>query len=236
MTMGEKNDSVYRFRALFYKDLCDLPWNGQILLNQIGGIVFISVFSFVPSEEQFISLSFLLALILSMLTLLMQGSLMVEEYEQGTIRRLKQAGMSLKELIFSKMLLTFLTTACILIIFCFLYGTGIMSSLKLLLLILPILMTILIIGTYIGMKAKNTVEVSLYSVPISILYFFVEGLLMNSTKEDMPWLAIFPNYHLHYGIEQIYSNMPFLFYLIIPAIWMSMIILLFVIWCKKKSA
>src|SRR5690625_1036400 len=233
----EKNKgSVYPWRALFYKELCDLPWNGQIILNHIGGLVVIIVFCFKPFMEQFVPLSFLLAFIFSILTMLMQGNLMVEEREQRTFRRLTQAGISPKELMLSKMLLTFIVTVFILIIFSFLYNNGFVFSLKLLLLALPILITILVAGTFLGIKSKNTIEVSLYGIPVVILYFFVEGLLMNSTQNEMPWLAVFPNYHLHYGIEQIYSNAPFLIYLVVPTIWMIIIILLFGMWHKKKYA
>ncbi|MFD1067002.1 ABC transporter permease [Oceanobacillus locisalsi] len=233
MTTGEKKVSFHRLKALFYKDLCDLPGNGQILLNLIGVLIFITLLSFVPAEQT-LPLSFLLAFILTMLVMLMQGSVMVEEYEQGTIRRLRQAGFSMKELILSKMLFTFLVTAVILLLFCFLYGDGVVSSLKLLALILPNLMTILIVGTFLGMKAKNTIEVSLYSVPLFTLYFFVEGLLMNSTEGQMPWLAVFPNYHLHYGIEQLYSGGPFLAYLFVPVLWLGFSALLFMMWFRKR--
>ncbi|WP_152656621.1 hypothetical protein [Oceanobacillus sp. CFH 90083] len=85
------------------------------------------------------------------------------------------------------------------------------------------------------MKTKNTIEISLYGMPIVVLYFFLEGLLMNSSKEDMPWLAIFPNYHLHYGIDQLYFNESFLAYLAVPVIWMAAVILLFVNWFKKQE-
>ncbi|MBN6206587.1 hypothetical protein JYK21_08980 [Ralstonia pickettii] len=72
-------------------------------------------------------------------------------------------------------------------------------------------------------------------MPIVILYFFVEGLLMNSEKGEMPWLVVFPNYYLHYGIEQIRLQEPFLSYLSVPAVWMSLIILWFVLWFKNIS-
>ncbi|WP_280530111.1 hypothetical protein [Oceanobacillus sp. J11TS1] len=41
----------------------------------------------------------------------------------------------------------------------------------------------------------------------------------------MSWLAIFPNYHIHYGIAQFYDNEPFLSYLAVPVIWMAAVII-----------
>ncbi|GGP08153.1 hypothetical protein [Oceanobacillus neutriphilus] len=58
---------------------------------------------------------------------------------------------------------------------------------------------------------------------------------MNSSKEGMPWLAVFPNYHLHYGIDQLYFNEPFLSYLAVPAIWMTAVIFIFISWYKKQK-
>lgn len=228
-----KTVRIQRWKALLYKDLCDLRSNGQILFNLIIGVVFVSIASFFSMQE--LPVSFLLAFIFVMLTMMIQGNLVVEEYEQRTIRRLQEAGFSLKDIIISKMLVTFTITVLVLIIFFFFSNNHIIFSLKLFLLILPILIIMLIAGSFLGMKTKNTIEVSLYGMPIVILYFFVEGLLMNSEKGEMPWLVVFPNYHLHYGIEQIRLQEPFFSYLSVPAVWMSLIILWFVLWFKNTK-
>lgn len=222
-----------RWKALLYKDICDLRWNGQVLLNFIGGIFLISLLAFVPEET--ISLSFLLGFIFVMLTMLMQGNLMVEEQEQWTIRRLKQAGFSFKEIYIYKMIVTFTATVLVLVIFSVLYGNHFLFSIKLFILVLPIMIIMLVAGTFLGIKTKNTIEISLYGVPIIILYFFVEGLLMNSSKEDMPWLVVFPNYHLHYGIDQLYFNEPFLSYFVVPVIWVTAVVAVFVSWYRNQN-
>ncbi|GEN86809.1 ABC transporter permease [Oceanobacillus sojae] len=233
MMKKRKQVRLDRWKALLYKDICDLRWNGQVLLNFIGGIFLISLLAFVPEET--ISLSFLLGFIFVMLTMLMQGNLMVEEQEQRTIRSLKQAGFSFKEIYIYKMIVTFTATVLVLVIFSVLYGNHFLFSIKLFILVLPIMIIMLVAGTFLGIKTKNTIEISLYGVPIIILYFFVEGLLMNSSKEDMPWLVVFPNYHLHYGIDQLYFNEPFLSYLVVPVIWMTAVVAVFVSWYRNQS-
>lgn len=232
MMKNEKMGYLYRFRALLYKDICDLRWNGQVLFNLITGAILISLFALLPHGE--IPISFVFTFVFGMLTLLMQGNLVVEEKEQGTIRRLKQAEFSLKEILFSKMMITFMTTVLILILFFVLYGNHMLFHLQLFILVLPIIMIMLVAGTFLGIKTKNTIEVSLYGSPIMIFYFFLEGLLMNSSREGMPWLAIFPNYHIHYGIDQIYNKEPFLSYLTVPVIWMAVGIVVFITWYKKQ--
>lgn len=233
MMKNEKTGHLYRFKALLYKDICDLRWNGQVLFNTITGAILISLFALLPHEE--IPISFVFAFVFGMLTLLMQGNLVVEEKEQGTIRRLKQAGFSLKEILLSKMMVTFTTTVLILLLFFVLYGNHLLFHLQLFILVLPIVIMMLITGTFLGIKTKNTIEVSLYGSPIMIFYFFLEGLLMNSSREAMPWLAIFPNYHIHYGIDQIYYNEPFLSYLAVPVIWMAAVGAVFISWYKKQQ-
>lgn len=146
MMKNEKMGYLYRFRALLYKDICDLRWNGQVLFNLITGAILISLFALLPHGE--IPISFVFAFVFGMLTLLMQGNLVVEEKEQGTIRRLKQAGFSLKEILFSKMMITFMTTVLILILFFVLYGNHMLFHLQLFILVLPIIMIMLVAGTF----------------------------------------------------------------------------------------
>lgn len=172
MMKKRKQVRLDRWKALLYKDICDLRWNGQVLLNFIGGIFLISLLAFVPEET--ISLSFLLGFIFVMLTMLMQGNLMVEEQEQRTIRRLKQAGFSFKEIYIYKMIVTFTATVLVLVIFSVLYGNHFLFSIKLFILVLPIMIIMLVAGTFLGIKTKNTIEISLYGVPIIILYFLLK--------------------------------------------------------------
>lgn len=221
-----KRMQFQRWKALLYKDLCDLRWNGQVLSNLIIGVILVSLSALFLKGD--IPISFIIAFIFGMLTMVMQGNLIVEEQEQQTILRLKQVGFSLKEIILSKMLITVMTTAFILIIFFILNGKGFFFSLKIFILSLPMMVIMLVVGTFLGMKTKNTIEVSLYGIPIILLYFFTEGLLMNSKQGDMPWLVIFPNYHLHYGIHKLYFNEPFLSYLAVPVIWMAAVIAVFI--------
>ncbi|MFA1819384.1 ABC transporter permease [Virgibacillus oceani] len=224
---------MHRWSALLYKDLCDLRWNGQILFNLIAVIVFVSVFSLIPVQQT--PISFLIAFILTMVTMLMQGNMVVEEFEQKTKRRLIQAGYSMWDIIFSKILITFTVTTLMLVLFFSLYSDSISRSIITFLLVLPMLVMMLFIGTFLGMKTRNTIEVSLQGMPVILLYFFVEGLLMNIDQGTMKWLAVFPNYHLHYGMEQLYSQQPFLHFFIVPLLWVSAVILLFVVWFRRSQ-
>src|SRR5690625_7935942 len=89
-----KQINMHQWKALLYKDLCDLRWNGQVLVLLITGIILISLFAMFPNRG--IPISFLLAFIFGMVTMVMQGNLIVEEREQRTILRLKQVGFSWK--------------------------------------------------------------------------------------------------------------------------------------------
>ena len=233
--MKDKRKQINRkqWKALLYKDLCDLRWNGQILVLLITGIILIFLFAMFPNVE--IPISFLLAFVFGVITMVMQGNLIVEEREQRTILRLEQVGISWKAVILSKMLVTFMTTALLLIIFLIFYGGGFFFSLQIFILAFPIVIIMLVAGTFLGIKTKNTIEISLFGMPIILLYFFVEGLLMNSNQGDMLWLAIFPNYHLHYGISQLESNEPFLSYLAVPFIWLAAVMIIFVSWYKTRN-
>lgn len=233
MKNKEKQRKLSRWKALLYKDLSDLRGNGQVLFIFMICVIVVSLSTYFL--QGVIPASFILGFIMGMLTMIMQGNLVVEEQEQGTIRRLKQAGFSLKEIYFVKTLITFLTTGLIFMLFFMINEKGFLINFKILILILPILGIMLVAGAWLGMKTKNTIEVSLYGIPIIILYFFIEGLLMNSDKGDMPWLAIFPNYHLHYGISQIIQHGPFLLYLVAPSIWMVSVIIVFTYAFKKES-
>lgn len=117
-----KRMQLQRWKALLSKDLCDLRWNGQVLSNLIIGVILVSLSALFLKGD--IPTSFIIAFIFGMLTMVMQGNLIVEEQEQKTILRLKQVGFSLKEIFLSKMLITVMTTAFILIIFFILNGKG----------------------------------------------------------------------------------------------------------------
>ncbi|MBO0996059.1 ABC transporter permease [Bacillus sp. SD088] len=224
----------HHWKAILYKDLCDLRWNGQILFNLITGVVFVFVFTLIPIRQ--VPISFLIAFILGMLTMIMQGNMIVEEHEQRMKRGLIQAGFSIKDIVIEKMLITFMITSLVLIALFLFHSDQISYSLSTFLLALPMLLIILFIGTFIGLKTKNTIEVSLQGMPVILLYFFVEGLLMNSDRSTMKWLAIFPNYHLHYGIEQINQQQSFLHFLLVPLLWVVVVILLFIVWLRKREA
>ncbi|WP_066186099.1 MULTISPECIES: ABC transporter permease [Gracilibacillus] len=225
--------AVKQWKALIYKDMCDLRWNGQILFNMMSSIAFVTVFSFIPGQQ--LQLSFLIAFILLMLTMYMQGNMVVEEYEQKTRRRLSQANVSFKIMFLAKMAITFMITSIVLIAFFFFHSDRLLACISIYLLTLPLIILIQLVGLMLGIKTKNTIELSMYGMPIMLLYFFVEGLLMNSNQPDeWKWLAVLPNYHLHHGIEQIQLQQPFMSSLIVPLIWMAAAILLFVWWFRKQ--
>ncbi|GAB2546680.1 ABC transporter permease [Gracilibacillus alcaliphilus] len=221
-----------QWKALLYKDLCDLRWNGQILFNTLIAFVFIMIFPMIPGQQ--VPLSFLIAFVLALVTTLMQGNMVVEEYEQKTKQRLFQANISPWGIILSKMMLTFMATSIILLILVFTYTRSFLEGIGSFLMALPLVIILLFMSTVLGMKSKNTIEVSLYGVPFMLLYFFIEGLMMNSDQSELKWLAIFPNYHLHYGIVHLHLQQSFMPYLIVPLLWMAVIILLFAIWFRKR--
>lgn len=220
------------YKALLYKELCDLPKNGQVIINFVAVIALVLAFSFLPREN--VPQSFLLAFIFSMLTMLMQGNLVVEEKEQQTTRRLRQLSFTLKEMILPKMTLTFLTTMFVFFVFCLLYGSGAILNLKLFLLVFPFITIMLVVGTFLGMAVKNTIEVNLYAIPTILFYFFTEGLLMNSHKGEISWLKILPNYYLYHGIKQLHLSSQLFYNLIVPVFWAIIITVSFITWCKKK--
>lgn len=232
--MKNNHIRLYQWKALLYKDLHDLKWNGQVLFIWMVYLIVVSLST--QFLQEVVPLSFIIAFILGMMTMIMQGNLIVEEQEQATMNRLKQAGFSLKEVYYVKTFVTMIPTSVLFILFFIFNDKELFVNFKILILVIPLLIMMLVTGTWLGMKTKNTVEVSLYGIPIIILYFFIEGLLMNSDKGEMPLLVVFPNYHLHYGINQISQHEPFFLYLVVPLIWMVSVMLTFThVFNKEKT-
>lgn len=225
--------SGMQWKALVYKDVSDLRWNGQVIFNFCINLLFTITFLWAPNSD--IPVSFILASIFVLVTMFMQGNIIVEEKEQRTTRRLIQVGFSLREIIYSKIFITFLATAFFLMIFFVIYGIHPLTSLKMFVLSFPLILMMIMIGVILGLKTRNTIEVTLYGSPIALLYLFIAGLLMNNERGEMSWLAFFPNYHLHYGIVQLQANETILPYLVVPYSWMVVCLLMFVLWFRKNT-
>ncbi len=165
-----------------------------------------------------------------MVTMFTQGNLVVEEREQGTLRRLQQVGFSIKDVLIIKMFVSFLVTSVLVFLFLLFYRFDPTISFNLLVLSFPIIIIMLLAGTFVGLQAKNTIEVSLYGTPIALFYLFLEGLLMNHQLGYMQWIAVFPNYHLYYGV----TSDTLLPYLLTPYLWMIIVVIVFTWWFMNK--
>lgn len=202
--------------ALYYKELCDLRWNGQIMLIVASVLIVNAGFLLAPHE---IHDSFFVAFTMCMLTLLMQGNLMVEEHEQNTNRVLRQAGVKPLEMILIKAFITALLTVLHLLAFFLLNGYSWIQIFKTLILVSPVIGMFLGIGTLLGQASKNTVDVSLYAWPIILFYFLVESLVMNLEPTSGLWFVIIPNYHIHYGMLKLQAGELWGVYLLVPFLW-----------------
>ncbi|KQL58558.1 MULTISPECIES: ABC transporter permease [Bacillaceae] len=215
-------------KALFYKDLLDLRWNGQVLFNVIICLLVTIIFLWYPRQD--LPISFVIGFTFAMVTMFTQGNLVVEEREQGTLRRLQQVGFSIKDVLIIKMFVSFLVTSVLVILFLLFYRFDPTISFNLLVLSFPVIIIMLLAGTFVGLQAKNTIEVSLYGTPIALFYLFLEGLLMNHQLGYMQWIALFPNYHLYYGVTSD-SLLP---YLLTPYLWMIIVVIVFTWWFMNK--
>lgn len=218
-----------QWQALIYKDFSDLRWNGQVQFNFIISLLITIVFLWFPRES--FPISFVIGFTFAIVTMFTQGNLVVEEREQGTFRRLNQVGFSLKHMIISKMIVTLFVTTILILLFLLSYRFNPIISFNLIILSFPVVLIMILAGTFIGLNAKNTIDVSLYGTPIALFYLFLEGLLMSHHPGRMDWLALFPNYHLYYGVTS--SNVTS--HLLVPYLWMTIILLLFIWWFKKRQ-
>ncbi|MFB4212565.1 ABC transporter permease [Shouchella sp. JSM 1781072] len=218
-----------QWKALFYKDLMDLRWNGQVQFNFIICLLITIVFLWFPRDS--LPISFVIGFTFAMVTMFTQGNLVVEEREQGTFRRLNQVGFSLKHMVVGKMFVTLFVTSILVFLFLLFYRFDPTISFNLIILSFPVVLIMILAGTFIGLNAKNTIDVSLYGTPLTLFYLFLEGLLMSHQPGRMEWLGFFPNYHLYYGVTS--SNVTS--HLLVPYLWMTIILLLFVWWFKKRQ-
>lgn len=223
-----KKPTLKQWMAVLYKDFLDLRWNGQIQVNFIICLLVTFTFIWIPRND--LPIKFVIGFTFTMVTMFTQGNLIVEEWEQQTSRRLHQKGFSVKDLIFTKTLVTFFMTSVFIFLFILFYRFDPNISLNLLILSFPVVTIMILFGTFIGLQAKNTIDVNLYGAPFAIFYVFLESLLMNNESGEMQWLKYFPNYHLYYGL----TSSDLLPHLLIPYLWMFITLLAFLWWFIKR--
>ncbi|QQK79280.1 hypothetical protein HUG20_04840 [Salicibibacter cibi] len=206
-----------QLKALLYKEIINLCYNGQFLVIVTILLFFYAVFSL----ETYPSWMFLIALTLIMLPLQMQGFLLAEEKEQQTWRILKQRRVQLYGLALVKVLLISVMTLSLVFFISVFNGLGFITSLLVCVFIIPALLILLSIGTIIGAYAHDKIEVGIWETPIVIIVIALEIIresLLNNEWSTI--LAMLPNTQFYQGLALIQDQpseaflSPFIYFLL----------------------
>ncbi|QQK81297.1 ABC transporter permease [Salicibibacter cibi] len=220
-------DRSQSLRTIIYKDMWDLRWNGQVivlLLCQV--LIHIGLYNF---DVQHVLPSFFVGVIATLLTMYVQGNLIVEESEQGTLRLLQQMKVRPIDIFMAKSLLTLMVSIIVFIVSAVFYGYTLSSICAGILFSLPLLLMFLCLGTILGVISKNTVDVSLYGWPVILIYFVFEGIVGYNTGSEPGILLALPNYHMFHGlqlIEQQEFASAFAQHMYVPIVWALLTVML----------
>jgi|SRR5690625_1975770 len=194
-------ERVQAIRTILYKDIWDLRWNGQVILLLLCQIV-IHIGLYILDIHTVLPALFV-GFIVTLLTMYMQGNLIVEESEQGTLKLLHQMKVHPVDIFIAKSLLTLVVSIIVFFISAIFYGYTLLSIFIGILFILPLFLMFLFFGTILGIISKNTIDVSLYGWAVVLLYFVFEGIVSYNTSSHPGILLVLPNYHLFHGLQMI---------------------------------
>ncbi|QQK74881.1 ABC transporter permease [Salicibibacter cibarius] len=220
-------DRSQSLRTIIYKDMLDLRWNGQVIV-----LLFCQVlihFGLYNLDVQNVLPSFFAGFIATLLTMYVQGNLIVEESEQGTLKLLYQMKVHPIDIFIAKSVLTFTLSTIVFVVSAIVYGYTPISIFAGLLFISPLLLMFLCLGTILGTMSKNTIDVSLYGWPVILIYFLLEGIVSYNTDSNPGILLALPNYHMFHGlqlIEQQEVASAFAQHMYVPIGWALLIVML----------
>ncbi|MDQ0273676.1 hypothetical protein [Cytobacillus purgationiresistens] len=230
-------------RVLLLKEIKDLIWNGQVAILFVTSILMILVFFTFNQLEfnlpghsitMFKGIPTTLSFIVLLVTMYVQGNLMVEEKEQNTERLLGLIKVKYINVFISKAIVTYILSYLLFVLAMVIHGYSFENFITASFFTIPFFLMFLFLGTIIAEASSNTIEVSLYGWPIFIVYFVIEGLIYSSIESRFFYL--FPNYHIERGFSLIEHGefLAVFNYIYVPIIWMF--IILFFLKKRRKNS
>ncbi|PAD14965.1 hypothetical protein [Shouchella clausii] len=228
--------NVDSFKALLYKDIKDLRYNGQLLVLIFFPLMFVIAFFLLQSN---VPLNILLMITLLLLPIHIQGNLLAEEKEQRTWRVLKQMGMHFYHLTIAKAFITISVTLLTIVVTTLLQGQTIFYTAMASLFTVPCIVIMICAGTLLGTYANNTVEVNLFGTPIVIFFIALEIITRFLSNIGLHSLAnLMPNILFISGIDLIESGQigaAFTSYFLLLVIWAVVAVIATRLLIKRKA-
>lgn len=159
------NGAMKRILAIFAKDFKDASRNSQVWFPAIMPIGFAFLYSSLESGSTSM-LPFVLMLTLGMAGATSQALMIAEEKEKQTLRMLMLSPAKMYEVLIGKAVLLFLLVIVINFIVMAIYGTELNDFGLFTLLSVPLVITFLLLGTFIGLLARTVAETSVWAVLI----------------------------------------------------------------------
>lgn len=238
--------SVKRVTALFFKEIKDFSKNMNVFM-----ICFLPVFltfftvkvqSNVPASQGDTTLFQLISGI--NINLLLVGAcvmaiLISEEKEKNTMRTLMLSSVSPFEFLAGKALLLFIITTINNIAVFFIVGVDIQLLPIYLLVTTLVVISMLIIGSTIGLLSPNQMATGVLATPITIFFIFIPMLVDFNVNEIFRYIALsLPNYNLQLIIGRTLNGLPINFlskeFLIIVG-WIGLSLAIFTYAYGKKG-
>ena len=230
--------SMKRFSAILRKEMQDLKTNAQVLLMAILPIGLALFYQQMRGEKELLA-GIVVIMVLSMVTTITQATLIAEEKEKHTLRVMMLSPASPIEVILGKSLPIMVLSFFLSIISLFLLDTLKGNVFLLMIVILLGVLLFIIIGTMIGLLAKNLVQVSVLGTPIMMI-FFAGPLLHLFVKNEIAKKILYhiPTNHIFNAITGVLEGKGFSALsenVINISVWILITFILFLFVYKKKQ-
>ena len=230
--------SMKRFSAILRKEMQDLKTNAQVLLMAILPLGLALFYKQMGGGKEFLA-GIVIVMVLSMVTTITQATLIAEEKEKHTLRVMMLSPASPVEAILGKSLPIMVLSILLSIISLFLLDTLKGNVFLLMIIILLGVLLFIIIGTMIGLLAKNLVQVSILGTPIMMI-FFAGPLLHLFVKNEIAKKILYyvPTNHIFNAITDALEGKGFSTLsgnLMNVSIWVFITFILFLFVYKKKQ-
>ncbi|PEY33338.1 ABC transporter permease [Bacillus cereus] len=230
--------SMRRLSAILRKEMQDLKNNAQILLMALLPIGLSLFYKQMDDAKEFMG-GIVIVMVLSMVTTIAQATLIAEEKEKHTLRVLMLSPASPIEVIIGKALPIIVLSGILSFLSLFLLNTLHGSMFLLLAVIVLGTLLFIIVGTIVALLAKNLVQVSVITTPVSMI-LLMGPILSELVKNEMvkKILSYLPTNHIFNAVVNVVKGKGFSAIdtnLLNISIWLviSIIICLFIY--KKKQ-
>ncbi|WP_369901742.1 ABC transporter permease [Bacillus manliponensis] len=230
--------SMRRLSAILRKEMQDLKSNAQIFLMAAVPIILSLFYKNAGAETVFLSV-IVIAMVWCMVTPIIQATLIAEEKEKHTLRVVMLSPASPLEVMLGKALPTIVLSYLLSIGSLWILGTLQGDPVLLSSVILLGIVFATIIGTMIGLLAKNMVQVSVIGTPFSLL--LLAGPILKHTVDNefvKDVLSYLPTDHFGLALFSVLEGKGFSaidMNLLNISIWMIITFIICLVIYKKKQ-